>query len=87
MCRTWPAGLGAPGDAAGPARAELARRTGIAACGISEYARPRPGHADPGNMTPRTARALARAPGVTIDDLYDAKAMRIPENGPTVRRA
>ena len=38
-------------------------------------------------MTPRTARAPARAPGVTIDDLYDAKAMRMPENGPTVRRA
>lgn len=38
-------------------------------------------------MTPRTARALARAPGVTIDDLYDAKAIRIPENGPTVRQA
>lgn len=75
MCRTWPAGLGALGDAAGPARAELARRTGIAACGISEYARP------------RTARALACAPGVTIDDLYDAMAKRIPENGPTVRRA
>ena len=42
MCRTWPAGLGAP---------------------------------------------RARAPGVTIDDLYDAMAKRIPENGPTVRRA
>lgn len=40
----------------------------------------------PGDMTPRTARALARAPGVTIDDPYDAKAMRIPENGPTVRQ-
>lgn len=45
------------------------------------------GHADPGNMTPRTARALARAPGVTIDDPYDAMPKRIPENGPTVRQA
>ena len=87
MCRTWPAGHGALGDAAGPARAEPARRTGIAACGISEYARPRPGHADPANMTLRTARALARALGVTIDALYDTMAMRIPENGPTARQA
>ena len=47
MCRTWPAGLGALGDAAGLTRAEPASRTGIAACGISEYARPRPGHARP----------------------------------------
>lgn len=38
-------------------------------------------------MTPRIARALARAPGVTIDDPYDAMPKRIPENGPTVRRA
>lgn len=38
-------------------------------------------------MTLRTARALARALGVTIDDLYEAKAIRIPENGPTARRA
>lgn len=86
MCRTWLAGLGALGDAAGLTRAELARRTGIAASRISEYARPRPGHADPGNMTLRTARALARALGVTIDDLYDTMAMRIPENRPTVRQ-
>lgn len=87
MCRTWLTGLGALGDAAGLTRAELARRTGIAASRISEYARPRPGHADPGNMTLRTARILARALGVTIDALYDAMAMRIPENGPTVRQA
>lgn len=83
MCRTWTAGLGALGDAAGLTRAELARRTGIAASRISEYARPRPGHTDPANMTLRTARALARALGVTIDALYDTMAMRIPENGPT----
>lgn len=38
-------------------------------------------------MTLRTARTLARALGVTIDALYDAMAMRIPENGPTVRQA
>ncbi|VUX38286.1 Helix-turn-helix [Bifidobacterium longum subsp. infantis] len=87
MCRTWPAGLGALGDAAGLTRAELARRTGVAATRISEYARPRPGRADPANMTLRTARALARALGVTIDALYDTMAMRIPENGPTARQA
>ena len=87
MCRTWLAGLGALGDAAGLTRAELARRTGVAATRISEYARPRPGRADPANMTLRTARALARALGVTIDALYDTMAMRIPENGPTARQA
>lgn len=74
-------------DGDGPARAELARRTGVAATRISEYARPRPGRADPANMTLRTARALARALGVTIDALYDTMAMRIPENGPTARQA
>ncbi|KFI63704.1 transcriptional regulator, XRE family [Bifidobacterium longum subsp. longum] len=57
MCRTWLAGLGALGDAAGLTRAELARRTGVAATRISEYARPRPGRADPANMTLRTAPA------------------------------
>lgn len=44
-------------------------------------------HGDSANMTLRTARTLARALGVTIDALYDAMAMRIPENGPTVRQA
>lgn len=65
----------------------VAGRTGVAATRISEYARPRPGRADPANMTLRTARALARALGVTIDALYDTMAMRIPENGPTARQA